>query len=221
MNKGVIYSLVVASLVTGLEAGGDILPVALENEMVEVAIEPVAPIIVEQTIAEPKEVKPVIVVEPKKVEVKEEKSHNGFYAVAKGLYILGDEHQGVDADSGKGFGLDLGYRFNKNLAVELDGTYSKNSDKTTNDDIKYTTGAVSLVYTLHATESLGLFAKAGYMREKESVTGGESNSESGIAYGGGLEYELSHNTALVAEYETSNIDSTRGNAISLGLMYNF
>lgn len=50
---------------------------------------------------------------------------------------------------------------------------------------------------------------------------GHSVTESGLAYGGGLEYELSHNTALVTEYETSNIDSTRGDAISLGLMYNF
>ena len=212
MKKVLISSLVVTTLVTGLHAGGDILPVSMENEAVEVPLEPIAiPPIVEPKVI-PK-------IEEKVHEVKE-KSPSGFYLIGKGLYIAGEENNHIDADSGKGLGLDLGYRFNKNLAVELGGTYSKNEEKVSSSDISYKTAALSLVYTLHATEGLGIFAKAGYMKEKASMHG-ESESESGLAYGGGLEYELSHNTALVAEYETSNIDSTRGNAISLGLMYNF
>ena len=205
MRKVVISSLVVATMVTGLQAGGDILPVSMENETVEVAVEPI--------VTPP-------AVEPKIIPAVEEKSNSGFYLVGLGLYITGEENNNIDADSGKGVGLDLGYRFNNNLAVELGGTYSKNEEKVSSSDISYKTAALSLVYTLHATEGLGIFAKAGYMKEKASMHG-ESESESGLAYGGGLEYELSHNTALVAEYETSNIDSTRGNAISLGLMYNF
>ena len=210
MKKGIILSLVVTTFVTGSQAGGDIIPVSMENEIVEVAVEP----IVVPQIVEPKVVPPVVVAEVK------EKSHAGFYVVGKGLYITGDEHHHTDADSGAGAGLDLGYRFNKNLAVELGGTYSKNEEKVSSDEITYKTGNLSLVYTVHATDHLGIFAKAGYMKEKESMHG-HAVTESGLAYGGGLEYELSHNTALVAEYETSNIDSTRGDAISLGLMYNF
>lgn len=217
MRKMVISSLVVATFATGVQAGGDILPVSMENETVEVLTEP----IVVPPVAEP-------VVIPPKVEVKaipkvtkvEEKHESAFYVVGKGLYISGEENNNIDGDSGKGFGLDLGYRINKNLAVELDGSYSKNEEKGTGYDMSYKTAALSLVYTLHATDAVGIFAKAGYMNEKSAMHG-DTESESGLAYGGGLEYALSHNTALVAEYETSNIDSTRGNAISLGLMYNF
>lgn len=198
MRKKIILSLAVASMITGLQAGGDIGGVvSIENEVV------------------PAEVTVAVKAEPKKAEkapaVEEKSGHSDFYVVAKGLYITGD-----DADAGYGAGLDVGYRLTENLAVELGGTYAKNTIDGDADKTSYKTGAVSLVYTVHATDDLGIFAKAGYMMEQV-----HDEDESGIAYGGGVEYKMGDTTALVAEYETSNIDGTRGDAVSLGLMYNF
>jgi len=201
MRKEILSSLLVAGLATSLQAGGDIGGITtFENEVPPVAVE----------VKEPIKPETKKVVETKKVE--EKKSESNFYVVAKGLQITGD-----GADSGMGGGLDLGYKINDALAVELGGAYAKNTIDGDADKTSYKNGALSLVYTLHATDSLGIFAKAGYMMEQV-----HDEDESGIAYGGGITYDVSDAAAIVAEYQGSNIDdSTRGDAISLGLKYNF
>jgi opacity protein-like surface antigen len=212
MKKEVVSSLLVAGLVSGLSAGGDLGGVvSFENEVAPVEV--VVPY--EEPVKEVKVVKAEPKVEPKvepkpKVEVEEKKSNSNFYIVAKGLSILGDE-----ADSGYGVGLDLGYRIGNGLAVELSATTSKNDLDIGGDD-SYKTGALNLVYTIPVSDSIGIFAKGGYMIEDR-----DNDDDKGFAYGGGLSYSMSDATAVVAEYQGSNIDSTRGDAVSLGLMYNF
>ena len=202
MKTKVISSLLVVSLATGLQAGGDIGGVvSIENEAPPVEVK--APVKIEP--------KKVVVVAPKKVEEKVVEASK-FYVVGKGIYITGD-----NADSGMGGGLDLGYKFTDSLAVEVGGAYTKNTIDGTTDKSSYKNGAISLVYTLQATDSLGIFAKAGYMMEQV-----HDEDDSGISYGGGITYGVSDTASIVAEYQGSNIDdSTRGDAISLGLMYSF
>jgi opacity protein-like surface antigen len=207
MRKEVIASLLVASLATGLQAGGDIGGVvSIENE------------------APPVEVKaPKKVVEPKKVvtpKVEEKSSPSDFYVVAKGVYIMGD-----DADSGMGGGLDLGYNITDSVAIELGGAFTKNELDVSKNEASYKDIGLSLKYTLHATDSLGLFAKAGYMMEQVKVNAmNYDENEAGAILGAGVEYKMSDAMALVGEYQMSTIDdddTARGDAVSLGLKYNF
>ena len=207
MRKEVIASLLIASLATGLQAGGDIGGVvSIENEVAPVEVK--APVKVE--VEAPKK----IVKEVKKVE--EKKSNSNFYIVAKGLSILGD-----DADTGYGGGLNVGYKITDALAVEVGGDYAQN-DLDSGEEATYTTLGASLVYTVQATDNLGVFGKVGYVTENTEVDDlNIDNDESGVSYGAGVEYKMTNNASVTAEYEGADIDSTRGDAVSLGLKYNF
>ena len=226
MKKEIISTLLVGGMVTGLSAGGDLggtVPVQLENVYVPVeeVVETVLPEVVIPEVVVPEvvveEVKPEIVKEEPKPKVEPKPSGN-YYVVLKGLSIAGDALNGNDADRGMGAGFDLGYKFANGFAVELGTTYAKNTlDNVAETDVSYKTGDISLVYDFDLTEKLGLFAKGGYMYEKPSI----GDTESGLAYGGGLSYKMSDNKSIVGEYQTSALDSLRGDAISLGLMINF
>jgi opacity protein-like surface antigen len=210
MRKEIISSLLVASLATSLQAGGDIGGVvSIENEVAPVEVK--VPVKIEP--------KKEVIEAPKKVEVKKSEPSK-FYVVAKGAYITGD-----DADSGMGAGIDLGYNFTDSLAVELGGTFTKNELDGSKNEASYKDIDLSLVYTYHATDSLGVFAKAGYMMEQVKVNASNyDENEAGAVFGAGVEYKLSDAPALVLEYERSTIDSedtARGDLISLGLKYNF
>jgi opacity protein-like surface antigen len=214
MRKEVISSLLIAGLATGLQAGGDIGGVvSLENEIAPVEV--TAPVVVAPTPAPaPKAVEPKV----------EKKAHSDFYMVAKGLYITGDEQNGHDADSGYGAGLDFGYRLGYGLSTELGVGFAKNTfDHNGGEkEASFKTGSLSLVYTYELAENIAIFAKGGYLYENEKIKGlNVDEDESGFAFGGGLEYMLNDTYGVVAEYETSTIDSIRGDAVSLGLMVNF
>jgi len=231
MRKEIISTLLVGGIVTGLSAGGDlggVVPVQLENVYVPVeeVVVPVIPEVVLPVIQEvvPKAIVPEVIVEEVKPEVvKEEpkvvaKPSGNYYVVLKGLSIAGDTLNGTDADRGYGAGLDLGYKFGNGFGVELGTSYTKNQlDNSAETDVSYKTGDIALVYDFDLTEKLGLFAKGGYLYEKPSV----GDTEKGLAYGGGLSYKISENKNIVAEYETSSLDSLRGDALSLGLKINF
>jgi len=238
----------VATLATNLQAGGDIggvvefinpeeetIPLSTEEVIIE---EVVAPIESVNESVEPKEVEVVLPpVSSAPVEVKEEvvkkepplprkeeKSERGFYTVVKGLGVMGDCAGTLDADAGYGAGLDLGYRFGNGLAAEVDLSYATSDlNNAAANEATFKTAALSLVYTLPLTESIGIFAKAGYMQEQTEVDDLDiDESDGGATYGAGLEYKISETYGLVAEYEGSAIDdSIRGDAVSLGLMYNF
>jgi len=247
MKKEILKSLIVCGLVTGLQAGGDIGGVvSFENpdanivvpepEYIPVMAEPVfvptpepvfvpAPAPVVAPTPAPVVVPapaPVVVPAPKPkpvVKKVEPKGPSNFYTVLKGISIMGDTYKCNCTDSGYGAGIDLGYKLGHGFATELGLSYAKNDLNNVSGDVSHKTGALSLVYTYPVTEALGLFGKVGYMIEKSSLSG--SDNESGMVYGGGLEYDLSDNYATLGEYEASTIDSLRGDAASLGLKYNF
>ena len=213
MRKEIISTLIVGGIVSSLSAGGDLggtIPVEMENVYVpvEAVVAPVTTVV--------EEVKPEVKEEPKVVAKKP--SVSNYYVVLKGLSIAGDELGNNDGDRGFGAGVDLGYRLGHGFAVELGGAYAKNQlNDVAETDVSYKTGALSLVYGFDLTKKLGLFAKGGYMYEKPSI----GDTEKGLAYGAGLAYKMSENKSIVGEYQTSALDSLRGDALSLGLMINF
>jgi len=217
MRKDILATILLGSLSTGLYAGGDIGGVTtFENTDAAIA---------EAQSVEPKKI------EPKKVEVKKEvkkvepKKEGGFYIVAKGISIAGDDGaNGRSTDSGYGAGLDLGYGFGNGLAVELGANFAKNKlDNPAENEASYKTVNLSLVYTYDITKNWGVFGKVGYAQENVKInTLNVDDSDNGLIYGGGLEYNINDNYGIVAEYEGSAIDdSLRGDAIGLGLKYNF
>ena len=218
MKKSIVSTLLVGGMITSLSAGGDlggVVPFELETEM-NVVVEPVAaPVIVKE---EPKVIAPVI-----KEVVHEKKHHSDYYVVLVGLSIAGDELHHHETDRGLGLGVDLGYRLGGGFATELGVSYAKNQlENAAEDDASYKTASLSLVYDFELTENLALFAKGGYMYEKEKVSALNIDaSEKGAVYGGGLSYKINDSVNFIGEYESSSIDSLRGDAIGVGLMFNF
>ena len=196
MNKKILSVLATCSLATQLYAGGDISPTVMHVE---------------------------------------ETSHHEsqFYVIAKGLTIGGDKvshgHDVLDGDRGYGFGIDLGYRLGHGFALEYDFSYAKNTVTETNAahhsidaDATYTTHALHLVYTHHITDTVGVFVKGGYEYEKEEIKDLHIDaSDKGFAYGVGVEYKIDNHYTFLVEYEGSNIEGPRGDAIFVGVMYNF
>ena len=159
----------------------------------------------------------------------------GFYAVPKAVVIVGDtimhgDYQ-LDGDSGVGIGVDLGYSFTKNYAVELALTHVE-ADVTEDDlhghveegDAEYTTYGVMGVYSRTITGHLRGLVKLGYAWEYEKVTDVHhpfKTTLSGIAYAAGLEYGISDNMEIVVEYEGAEVVSSRGDSLMFGLKYKF
>ena len=199
MKKSVLMTSVASLMALQLHAGGDIAPVEPAVEIPEV----------------------------------HEHTESDFYVIVKGLRISGDKvahgEATLDGDSGYGFGIDLGYRLGHGFAVEYDFSYATNTvselehgDVVAEADATYYTHAIDLVYTYELTETLGLFAKAGYEYEIEEIDEYHIDADdNGFNYGVGVEVAVDHTYKVVAEYEHSTIEGPRGNSIFLGVMYNF
>lgn len=199
MKKIVLMTSIASLMALQLHAGGDIGPVEPAVEIPEV----------------------------------QEHAESDYYVIVKGLRIAGDtvDHEGVtlDGDSGYGFGIDLGYRLGHGFAVEYDFSYATNTvseveagEVLAKADATYYTHAIDLVYTYELTETLGVFAKAGYEYEIEEIE--EYNidaDDNGFNFGVGAEVAINHKYKFVAEYEHSTIEGPRGNSIFAGVMYNF
>ncbi|MGC9351521.1 MAG: porin family protein [Sulfurovum sp.] len=176
----------------------------------------------------------IVPVEPA-VEIPEihEHAESDYYVIVKGLRIAGDkvEHgeATLDGDAGYGFGIDLGHRLGHGFAVEYDFSYATNTVTELHDghvieeaDATYYTHALDLVYTHELTETLGIFAKAGYEYEIEEIEDYHIDADdNGFNYGVGVEVTMDHTYKLVAEYEHSTIEGPRGNSLFVGVMYNF
>ncbi|MCK4875079.1 MAG: porin family protein [Sulfurimonas sp.] len=157
----------------------------------------------------------------------------GFYAVPKAVVIMGDTimHGAyeLDGDSGVGIGVDLGYSFTENYAVELALTHAE-ADVTEDDlhghvvkcDAEYTTYGVMGVYSRTITGHLRGLVKLGYAWEYEKMDDIHiKETLSGIAYAAGLEYGFADNMELVVEYEGAEVVSSRGDSLMVGLKYKF
>jgi len=165
-------------------------------------------------------------------EMNNETKETPFYVVVKGMMILGDsmneEHAVLKGDIGYGYGIDLGYRIGNGFAVEYDFSYASNNvTETVGEEINkasanYYTSALDIVYTIEATEKLGLFGKVGYEYEWEKISDYNiDNRNSGFVFGAGVEIEMNEKYKLITEYEHSLIEGPRGDSLFIGLDVNF
>ncbi|MDQ7085397.1 MAG: porin family protein [Sulfurovum sp.] len=156
-----------------------------------------------------------------------------YYVVVKGMTVLGADsthgHDTLEGDQGYGVGIDVGYRIGNGFAVEYDFSYSTNTvietdlEGTSHEgDASYSTQALFLVYTHHLTDTVGLFVKAGYEYETEVIDDlGIDSDADGFAYALGLEYAMNTHYTMLVEYESADIEGPRGDAVFVGMMYNF
>jgi opacity protein-like surface antigen len=154
---------------------------------------------------------------------------NGFYVVPKAVVIMGDtiQHGGheLKGDAAVGIGMDLGYSFTENYAVELAVTHAEadiKEDGVATGDAEYTTYGVNAVYSRTLTGHLRGLVKLGYVWEYEKMDEAHiKETLSGIAYAAGLEYGINDNMEVVFEYEAAEVVSSRGDTLMLGLKYKF
>lgn len=160
-------------------------------------------------------------------------THTGAYIEPKVIYTLGEKishgTSTLDGDAGYGIGFDLGYSFNENFALEIDGTYSK-SDVTETDDLgasetasaEFYTYGVNTVLTYPITEHFILLGKIGYGYEYEDLGSLDiKGTESGATWAAGVEYSFNPHVEVSFEYEGEDIRSTRGDNLQVGLIYKF
>lgn len=158
-----------------------------------------------------------------------------YYIIVAGMMLLGDEghHHGTlldgDNDLGYGFGIDVGYRLGNGFAIEYDFTYGRNNvyEIEHNHVMKkakseYYTSALDIVYTYEATHKVGIFAKAGYEFEWETIEALDIDEiKDDFVFGAGIEYTLNEAYKVLVEYEHSLIEGPHGDAVLAGVMYNF
>jgi len=155
-----------------------------------------------------------------------------FYFVAKTMMVLGDnvneEETTLKGNRGYGYGFDIGYRLGKGFAVEYDFSYVTNTvaksteEETQTTSAKYYTSSLDVVYTVEASENVGLFAKVGYEYEWEKIkTYNNDEMSHDFVFGAGTEIAINENYKLIAEYEHSFVEGPHGDSVFAGLMFNF
>lgn len=153
----------------------------------------------------------------------------GFYAVPKAVVIVGDtiNHNGheLNGDAGMGAGIDLGYSFNSNYALELALTHAEADvveDGHVKDTAEYTTYGFNAVYTRKVAGHFAVLAKLGYAWEYERMDELHiKETLDGVTYAVGFEYGVADNMEVVLEAEGANVSSSRGEGVMLGLKYKF
>jgi opacity protein-like surface antigen len=151
-----------------------------------------------------------------------------FYVVPKAVFGLGDKvtHgvETLDGASSTGYGLDLGYSLGGPWGVEV--SYSSAKGDVKNDlgvklgQATYTGTGVFAVYTHRYNNPLAVVAKLGWMKETEKLEG-VTNSDTGVAYVLGAEYEITEKVEAVVEYEGTDIKSPKGAAVMVGAKFIF
>jgi opacity protein-like surface antigen len=153
----------------------------------------------------------------------------GFYVVPKVVVIVGDTitHYGdvLNGDTGVGIGIDLGYSFTENIALELAATYVEADIKKNGvdkGDAEYTTYGANAVYSRTIIGHLRGLVKLGFAWEHERMSEAHiKETLKGATYAAGLEYGINDNMELVFEVEGANVTSSRGEGVMFGLKYKF
>ena len=162
-----------------------------------------------------------------------EEAKSGFYVAVKAIATLGDsikeEDSTLEGDTGVGLGIDLGYKLAYGFAVEVDATYVGNTVTETLStgeseefSASYITSSLDIAYKYPVTHTIGFVAKCGYEYEIEKIDGLDiDNTETGFVFAGAVEYEVSEDMAVLAEYEHTTIDGPRGDSVFAGVVYSF
>lgn len=135
----------------------------------------------------------------------------------------GGHLEGLKVDkSDTSYGVDLGYQFHKNFAVELG--YTKLGDFGTNfGDIKANTWDFVLVGKYPVYNALSVTAKAGWAYTEAKFHSTNKHHTTGV-YGLGLEYAVNKNVAVTTNWDRYHDFAGFGKKldnVSVGLKYTF
>ncbi len=156
-----------------------------------------------------------------------------MYVVLKWLYSLGGDidegEETIEGESGRGMGVDIGYRLGYGFAMEVDySNYTNRVHKkaegaeTERGTARYKAYALDLLYSYHMTEQWGVFVKGGWEYEKEEIAAFDSTGyDNGGVAGIGTEYLFGEGVGTVVEYEHSFIDGPHGDSVFVGLLLDF
>jgi len=198
MKKILLSVLLATQLLTQLQAGGDIEPVEIHDQVMRE----------HETHQESK----FYIVVTGLVDLGDTVEHEGAY---------------LNGDQDFGYGIDLGYRVGNGFAIEYDFTYARNTVIRVEDNLEeeakgiYYTSAIDVLYTYEATEHMGIFGKVGYEYEWESINEYNIDSqEHDFVFGAGVEIAMNESYKLLFEYEYSLIESPRGASVFAGILIN-
>lgn len=212
MNKKITLSIAtVMTLTSTALAGGDFSTVTVyetadEVEAIEVFVEPVkvvAPVIAAVAVVPPKVVAPVL------------KKNIPWY-VGAGL-TAGQAKASDSEDKTYGFMAKAGYDFSDYVGVEARGL--KTNWDYEGGKLKHLGAFLKPMYPVN--EELTLYALAGYAKTSMGRT--RSFSDTGLAYGVGVDYALNEDFGLFVDYERLLHDAGVYDldALSLGVSYGF
>lgn len=192
--------LVMATLSSQSFAGGEFLPVSVyETEKVDVPIEIVKPKVIETVI---KEVDPIV---PKQLD---------WYAGVG--FVAGQAKASNCEDKTYGVMARLGYEFSEYVGVEVRG-FRTNWDYE-GGKLKHVGAFLKPQYPV--SKAFNVYGLAGYA--KTAMGTKRSFSDTGLAYGFGLDYTLTNNLSIFTDYERLNHDAPYDlDALSLGIDFSF
>jgi opacity protein-like surface antigen len=192
-------------------AGGDIVPIVFEEEIIEVAAVPIEP--VEEVAAVAEVVAPV----PVPIPVAEV---SGFYAglgIAAAQYDTNCDCSGEKSGSDKTAGImaRVGYDFNPYVGVEVRGMLSnQNAD---GGEIKHAGIFVKPQYPV--TKDINAYGLLGVAKTKTEGKLRRTDVE-GLAFGAGVEYDLSEDKKKEVKYDRE-FDGIANQEKGLGLFADY
>lgn len=139
-------------------------------------------------------------------------------ASSAGFYAGAEINRSTLTDLGSkvGFGGNVGYAFNQNLAVELSaanlGTYSL-----VGTDVSTSALTASVVGSVPVSNEISLFGRLGYGKVTAAAGGIKADTNS-AAYGVGAAYKLNSNMSVRAEYTRYAEDLSK---FGVGIQYKF
>ena len=206
-NKVKLSLVAVMALGNMAFAGGDISPVTLYEVMDEVKA---AEVKVENVV---KKIPKKVIVAPKKVEEKVEEV-SPWYAGA-GL-TAGRAKSTNCEDITYGFMAKIGYDFSEYVGVEARGL--RTNWEYEGGKLKHLGAFLKPMYPLN--EEITFYGLAGYA--KTSMGNQRSFSDTGLAYGAGVDYALNEDFGLFVDYERLLHDAPYDfDALSFGVSYGF
>ena len=139
-------------------------------------------------------------------------------ATSAGFYAGAEINRSTLTDFGSkvGFGGNVGYALNQNLAVELSaaslGTYT-----VAGTEVSTSALTASVVGSLPLSNDISVFGRLGYGQVRAAAGGIKADTNS-AAYGLGAAYKLNNNMSVRAEYTRYAEDMSK---FGVGIQYKF
>lgn len=133
-------------------------------------------------------------------------------------WYAGAGYTNFDFDAGNADAITgrLGYKFNRNFAVEGEGSFGVNDDEV---DLNHNLGAYA-VGILPVSDSFDVHARVGYQTSEVDTPMGSADDD-GLGYGVGATWHFTPSFGLRADWTRMDGDGGNDDAVSLGGVVSF